>query len=46
LPLTDAEKNWMEAAVKVIVRRVAELDSTSDPQSLPWIKMEHLPPLS
>jgi hypothetical protein len=41
-PLSGAETRWIEAAVKAIIRRVAEIDS--DP-ILPEITMSDLPAL-
>jgi hypothetical protein len=45
VPLSESEKAWMEAAVKAITRRVAELHSTPDPTTLPEITMKDLPSL-
>jgi hypothetical protein len=44
-PLRAIEEVWMEAVVRAIIRRVAERRLTSDAASLPWIKMQDLPPL-
>lgn len=38
--ISDAERAWVEGAIKMIIRRVAEVNQNS---SLPMIGMDHLP---
>jgi hypothetical protein len=41
-PLTETEIGWVEAAIKLIIRRVGEIGSDAQ---LPYIQMTDLPPL-
>jgi hypothetical protein len=46
VPLTASEKAWLEAVVKKLIWRIAEVDARSgDAASLHLIRMEDLPQL-
>jgi hypothetical protein len=42
-PLTDAEKDWVRAAVRAIIRRVGQYDALRSASSLPKITMSDVP---
>ena len=45
-PLTPEEKAWVQAAIKMLIRRKAEYDHDPNAaESLPAITMSHLPTL-
>lgn len=46
VPLTASEEGWLEAAVKKLIWRLAEVDARfGDASSLPQLRMSDLPPL-
>ena len=44
-PLSRLERKWIEAAVRMLIRRSGEYAATSGPAALPLLTMDDLPPL-